>query len=118
MAKTIRLDTLISFYTSPLGIRLLSAAEIRREIPFNYAYDPGKVRDAWRGISQKIMVQGIIDCAFMEAGQWVLIDYKTDHYQDIRQRDEMIAGYAVQINLYAEALTELTGIPVKEKIIG
>lgn len=118
LAKTIRLDTLIGFYTSPLGIRLLSAAQIRREIPFNYAYEPVKVRDEWAEIEQKIIVQGIIDCAFMEDGQWVIIDYKTDHYQDINQRDEIVDGYKIQINLYAEALNELTGIPVKEKIIG
>jgi ATP-dependent helicase/nuclease subunit A len=118
LAKTIRLDTLIGFYTAPLGIRLLSAAEIRREIPFNYAYEPAKVRDAWAGIEQKIIVQGIIDCAFIEDGQWVIIDYKTDRYQDIKQRDEIIDGYKIQINLYAEALTKLTGMPVKEKIIG
>ncbi|MCG2730946.1 MAG: helicase-exonuclease AddAB subunit AddA, partial [Acetobacterium sp.] len=118
LAKTIRLNTLIGFYTSPLGIRLLSAAEIRREIPFNYAYDPAKVREEWVGIEQKIIVQGIIDCAFMEDDQWVIIDYKTDHYQDINQRDEIIDGYKIQVNLYAEALNELTGIPVKEKIIG
>nr|WP_320026665.1 helicase-exonuclease AddAB subunit AddA [uncultured Acetobacterium sp.] len=118
LAKTIRLDTLIGFYTSPLGIRLLSAAEIRREIPFNYAYDPAKVREEWVGIEQKIIVQGIIDCAFIEDGQWVIIDYKTDHYQDNNQRKEIIDGYKIQVNLYAEALNELTGIPVKEKIIG
>lgn len=118
LARTISIDHLISFYSSNLGFRLLSAPKIRREIPFNYAYEPAEIRTAWAGISDKIIVQGIIDCAFMEDDQWVIVDYKTDYFKDPRQREEIIKGYEIQLNLYAQALTELTGIAVKEKIIG
>jgi ATP-dependent helicase/nuclease subunit A len=118
LARTISIDKLISFYTSTLGIRLLSAEKIRREIPFNYAYNPAEIRAAWAGVTDKIIVQGIIDCAFIEDRQWVIIDYKTDYFKDPSQREEIIKGYEIQINLYAQALIELTGIPVKEKIIG
>ncbi|MEO1814810.1 MAG: helicase-exonuclease AddAB subunit AddA [Acetobacterium sp.] len=118
LARTISIDKLISFYTSTLGIRLLSAAQIRREIPFNYAVDPAEIRTEWAGIPEKIIVQGIIDCAFIEDHQWVIIDYKTDYFKDLHQREETIKGYQIQISLYAQALTDLTGIPVKEKIIG
>jgi ATP-dependent helicase/nuclease subunit A len=93
----------------------LSAETIRREIPFNFAYPPAAIRPEWAGISEKIIVQGIIDCAFIEANQWVIIDYKTDYLKDTRQ--EIINGYETQINLYAKALAELTRIPVREKII-
>ena len=54
----------------------------------------------------------------MEDDQWVIVDYKTDYFKDPRQREEIIKGYEIQLNLYAQALTELTGIAVKEKIIG
>ncbi len=117
LARTIRLDHLISFYTSDLGIRLLSAEKIRREIPFNYAVSLSEVRSEWTGIEEKIIVQGIIDSAFLEDRQWVIIDYKTDYFKDLRQREGIIKGYEIQINLYAKALTALTGVPVKEKII-
>lgn len=37
-------------------------------------------------ISRKIMVRGVIDIyAFIEDGQWIIVDYKTDHLE--------IAGY-------------------------
>ena len=117
LARTISVDKLLSFYTSPLGIRLLSAEKIRREIAFNYAYAPAEIRAVWAGVPEKIIVQGIIDCAFIEDRQWVIIDYKTDYFKNPQQREEMIKGYEIQINLYAKALAELTGIPVKEKII-
>jgi len=118
LARTISVDKLIGFYTSTLGIRLLSAEKIRREIPFNYGYSPAEIRTAWAGVQEKIIVQGIIDCAFIEDRQWVIVDYKTDYFKDPGQREEIIKGYEIQINLYAKALAELTGIPVKEKIIG
>lgn len=118
LARTISVDKLISFYTSTLGIRLLSAEKIRREIPFNYAYAPAEIRTVWAGVPDKIIVQGIIDCIFMEDHQWVIVDYKTDYFKDSCLREETIKGYEIQINLYAKALTELTGIPVKEKFIG
>lgn len=117
LAKTISLDKLVNFYTSPIGIRLLSAEKVKREIPFNYAYAPDKVRKEWVDIKEKIMIQGIIDCAFIEDGKWVMVDYKTDFFKDSFQRDELVSIYAVQVNLYAEALSILSGIPVKEKII-
>ena len=117
LAHAINLSSVTDFYASPSGVRLLSAEKIRREIPFNYGYDPGKVRAEWLGIEEKITVQGIIDCAFIEDNQWVIVDYKTDFYQDAKQRDGLLNEYGIQINLYAEALTALTGMPVKEKII-
>jgi len=117
LANTINLENAAAFYASPVGIRLLSAEKIRREIPFNYAYEPGAVRAEWAGIKEKIIVQGIIDCAFIEDGQWVIVDYKTDFYRDQKQRAELLAAYGIQINLYAQALTALSGLPVKETII-
>lgn len=117
LARTVSVEKLSSFYTSSLGIRLLSAEQVRREIAFNYAYAPAQIRPEWVDIPEKIIVQGIIDCAFMEDNKWVIIDYKTDYFKDPRQRQEIIKGYEIQINIYAEALTKLTGIPVKEKII-
>ena len=117
LARGIDLSKLVAFYSSKLGLRLLASEKIQREIPFNYCYDPGKVRKEWANATGKIMVQGIIDCAFMEAGQWVLVDYKTDYYRDTQARDEMLGGYKIQVDLYAEALESLTGISVKEKII-
>jgi ATP-dependent helicase/nuclease subunit A len=117
LARTINLNKLVRFYSSSLGIRMLSSPQIKREVPFNYACDPGQINSDWEGINQKVMVQGIIDCVFLEDDKWVVLDYKTDFYQTWRQKSEIIKNYEKQVNLYAQAITELTGIGVKEKII-
>ena len=61
-----------------------------------------------------VLVQGAIDCCFIENGQWVLLDYKTDRTDD---EDELKRRYEPQLRLYARALETLTGRPVKETLI-
>ena len=59
-------------------------------------------------------MQGVIDCCFIEKGEWVLLDYKTDSAEDAAQ---VLSRYRPQITLYAQALAEITGIPVKERVL-
>ena len=61
-----------------------------------------------------ILVQGTIDLCFIEDGQWVLVDYKTDRSTDI---EELKAHYRNQLALYATALERITGIPVKQRLL-
>jgi ATP-dependent helicase/nuclease subunit A len=60
------------------------------------------------------ILQGVIDCAFLEDGEWVLVDYKTDRIAD---EDAFIQRYQGQIDWYATALMRITGLPVKEKYL-
>ncbi|MGL4607101.1 MAG: helicase-exonuclease AddAB subunit AddA [Eubacteriaceae bacterium] len=115
LGKLIDLEKIVDFYSSDLGIRLLSSPDIKREIPFNYNINPQEIREEWGGTKEKIMVQGIIDCGFLESGEWVMIDYKTDYYQNTFERENLIEKYRVQLDLYAEALEVLTNTKVKEK---
>ena len=57
------------------------------------------------------LVQGIVDCAFLEEGQWVLIDYKTDRDT---ARDTFVPRHTLQMNWYRTALERLTHRPVRE----
>jgi len=61
-----------------------------------------------------VVVQGSIDLCFIEEGEWVLVDYKTDRTDD---KEELKARYFPQLNLYARALRSITGKPVKEIIL-
>ena len=44
-------------------------------------------------------------------GGWVLLDYKTDRVEDPAA---FVARYAPQLRLYAQALGEITALPVRE----
>lgn len=58
------------------------------------------------------MLQGVIDCCFLEDGRWVLLDYKTDAVRTTPR--EAALPHAPQLRLYARALAQLTGTPVAE----
>ena len=62
------------------------------------------------------VVQGIIDLYFIEDGEIVLVDYKTDR---VRRGEEqkLIDHYRTQMLSYRQALEQMTGKRVKEMYI-
>ena len=78
---------------------MLQSQQVRREWSFNLRMEGDT------------LLQGVIDCAFLEDGGWVLLDYKTDRIDD---EEAFIQRYAMQLEWYARALEKITGNPVKE----
>ena len=97
-----------TFIQSDTGRRVANAVNcgsVRREQPFVFEYE-GQ------------LIQGIIDLYFEEDGEFVLVDYKTDRVMKGEAGEkELVRRYAIQLDYYAKALTQLTGKKVKEKII-
>ena len=60
------------------------------------------------------MLQGAVDCVFVEDGAWILVDYKTDR---VKTMEELAARYAAQLDLYEKAMERCTGKPVKQKLL-
>ena len=105
--------SLYGFFNSDLGRRLIASERVERELPFSMLFDGNRVYpDVENG--ERLFLQGIIDTAFVEDGQWVLVDYKTDR---VKSGDELIRRYKIQMDLYKEALETLTDIPVKASYI-
>ncbi len=95
---------LADFFAGELGQRMLASPNVRREWAFNLLLDD----------ESGTLLQGVIDCAFLEDGAWVLVDYKTDRIED---EDAFIQRYRLQIDWYARALERITGLPVKERYL-
>ena len=90
-----------AFLGSSLGRRLIQAETLHREWPFTM-----QIRE-----DSPTMVQGIVDAAFLEDGEWILIDYKTD--RDTRP-EIFIPRHEKQMNWYRTAVERLTQHPVRE----
>ena len=101
--------SLYKFFSSDLGKRLINAKRIEREMPFSMLFDGKRVYDTLED-GENLFLQGIIDTAFEEDGEWVLVDYKTDR---VKSGEDLIKRYKIQMDLYKEALQRLTGMPVK-----
>lgn len=99
--EAVRLSWLRGFFASSVGRRALAAEEIHREWAFNL-----------KG-GGRTLIQGVIDLCFLEEGQWVLVDYKTDRDAG----EALTARYGEQMRWYARALEEITGKPVREKLL-
>ena len=101
--------SLYKFFSSDLGERLINAKRIERELPFSMLFEGKRVYDTLED-GENLFLQGIIDTAFEEDGEWVLVDYKTDR---VKSGEDLIKRYKIQMDLYKEALQRLTGMPVK-----
>jgi len=115
--EAVRPSMLAKFLDGDVGRRLRSAEEIRREWSFNVLLRTQEAlteEETGRFADEELLVQGTIDCCFIEDGQWVLLDYKTDRSRDV---EALKAHYRNQLHVYALALERITGIPVKQKIL-
>ena len=101
--------SLYKFFNSDLGKRLINAKRIERELPFSMLFEGKRVYDTLED-GENLFLQGIIDTAFEEDGEWILVDYKTDR---VKSGEDLIKRYKIQMDLYKEALQRLTGMPVK-----
>lgn len=110
-AEGIYATSIVDFFSKGLGSRMLASPRVERELAFNHRVKASSVFDA--DTDETLLLQGIIDCCFIEGGEWVLIDYKTD-YVPKGGAKEVAMSHAKQLRLYKSALEELTGIPVKE----
>ena len=107
---------IIAFLHSDLAKRMADAearGELFREQPFVLGVEASLLRPEFPS-EETVLVQGIIDAYFIENGELVLVDYKTDRVSDPQA---LIDRYQVQLDLYERALTQITGMNVREKLI-
>lgn len=105
-----------AFFLSPLGQRVLSAVEVRREVPFTMAIPALNVYPDVKQSEETVMVQGVIDCLIDEGDGYVIIDYKTDWIND-EGKDKLVRSYQGQLEFYATAVEKILQRPVKEKYL-
>ena len=61
-----------------------------------------------------VLIQGVIDAYFVEDDKICIVDYKTDSVNDESQLEK---NYYIQLKLYADALSKITGMSVEQMII-
>ena len=114
-ADSINVEAAETFFSSPLLSRILSSGLVMREkkftieVPVSYVYEG---MDEYS--DEMIMIQGIADCAFLEDGKLVVVDYKTDR---LPNEDMFREKYASQVLVYKKALKLATGYDIKETLL-
>lgn len=108
-AEVVNVNAIELFLDGSLGERLLAADRVYREKEFLLLNKHDKEASS--------IIQGIIDCFFIENGEAVIIDYKTDYIPDENREavlKEKAEYYKTQLMVYKSAVTEAMGIEVKE----
>ncbi len=100
-----------NFYKTPLYERVKKAKKVIREQGFYLKLKAEEI--GYNNYNDdEVLIQGIIDLAFLE-DSWVIVDYKTDKVTS-RTVDITAKSYKPQLDLYAKALSAITGQEVKE----
>ncbi len=101
-----------AFVDSDLFRRMMSAGCVSRETPFMVRMPAADLlRDSAIPETEHIVMQGVVDCWFVENDRIILIDYKTD------RGFSRVPAYRRQLSWYAAAMEKITGLPVGEAIL-
>lgn len=114
--KAVNIGAAKRFFMSPLAERIFASDNVMREKKFASLF-PAKFfypELTGEAAEEKIVVQGIADCVFVEDGELVIVDYKTDTGVDA---EALLDRYSAQLEIYREALSQALGMPVKETLL-
>lgn len=112
----VRSSKIAVFFETSLAKRMAKAQQggkLYKEQPFVLSLPANRLSAEFPD-SEKILIQGIIDVFFEENGKIIIADYKTDA---VKEPEELVKRYQVQLDYYAEAIMRLTGKEVSQKII-
>lgn len=112
-AKAIDKSAIKKFLESPLAKRMSESEKLYKEYSVSYLEDASFFDESIPENlkNEKIFVDGMIDAVFIENGEAVIVDYKTDRVKDI---EELRDRYQKQMLLYKRAVEAVWGISVKE----
>ncbi|MDD6484091.1 MAG: UvrD-helicase domain-containing protein [Clostridiales bacterium] len=112
-------EDICNFFNSDIGKQLTASGEVNREKSFQTYIDAGIYNSSLGSeeASEKIMLQGIIDCMFTDSeGRCILLDYKTDKCS-MRNYMDVVERYRIQLELYSLAIEKIMGIKVYKKYL-
>ncbi len=103
-----------AFFATELGEKLRDGKNVLREFKFSILDDGANFDPALAG--EKILLQGVVDCALLEKDGITVVDFKTDFVTpDTLARK--VEHYRPQVLAYAEALARIYGLPVKKAVL-
>ena len=107
-------EKIAKFFTSPLGCRLRESENVLREFKFSILDDADKYAPG--ALNEKVLLQGVVDCALIEDDGITIVDFKTNRVTE-DTLSSVAKQYEPQVNAYANALSRIFEKPVKKKLL-
>ena len=113
-ASMVDCSGIAAFFETEIGKKLRNGAKCLREFKFSILddgiyYDP-KLCD------ERILLQGVIDCAILEPDGIIILDFKTDKVNE-QTLEKTVDRYRPQVQTYAQALSRIYETPVKQSFL-
>ena len=115
-AESLDKKSLSQFFESTLYKRIEKSDRVLREQKFTVFLPLDFVSESEKDVynQERVLIQGVIDCAFFEDGKLVVLDYKTDRVDNM---DELCERYRKQLEVYKTAAEQTFSTEVKELAI-
>lgn len=109
-ADMVDVSLLLQLFQTPMGQRLAHHDHVIREFKFSILDDASRYN---QDVTQeRVLLQGVVDCAILDDDGIVILDFKTDRIGP-EKLAERVDFYKPQVKAYATALTRIYQIPVK-----
>ena len=109
-AQLVNCQQILNFFQTDLGRKLRTSDTVLREFKFSVLDDGSKYVAGMDG--EKVLLQGVVDCALIEPDGITVIDFKTNRVTD--DTVHLVAQqYQSQVDAYANALERIYKKPVK-----
>jgi ATP-dependent helicase/nuclease subunit A len=112
-AQWIAPGKIAAFFASDIG-RKLRKGNVVREFKFSILEDGALYDPALEG--ERILLQGVVDCALIEEDGITVIDFKTDFVTE-ETLPSVVDRYRLQVEAYAGAMQRIYEMPVKKKLL-
>lgn len=112
--QMINAHKIAAFFTTDVGIKLIAANNVLREFKFSVLEDADRYVPDVHG--EKVLLQGVVDCAVIEDDGITVIDFKTDKVsaETVCNAAEQ---YREQVMAYARALSRIYQKNVKMTVL-
>lgn len=98
------------FFETDLGKKMMRASELLREFKFSVLV--GGEDYSCYSEEDKVLLQGVVDCALIEEDGVTVVDFKTDRVTE-STLEQVTDSYRFQVKAYTDALKRIYDKPIK-----
>jgi len=113
-ARMVSAESLYVFFQSELGQKLRCAEQVLREFKFSVLDDGSCITQELAG--EKILLQGVVDCAILESDGITVVDFKTDKVSE-QTLPALTQRYSPQVKTYAQVMERIFRKPIKRSVL-
>ena len=113
-ADMVNCRQIASFFQTDLGRKLQTGGEVLREFKFSVLDEGTHYAPELAG--EKILLQGVVDCALIEKDGITVLDFKTDNVTE-ETLEAAVERYRYQVQAYADAMERIFQRKVKRALL-